>query len=352
VAVVGGGIAGTSVAAALMVRGIDLDLYEKTDLASGGSGNVRGLFNPRFTAQLGNESDFYSSAFANAVRTFEKIQADSDIGFSRCGSVHLVTDAAKDKRFSGFLQSWGWHEDHARYVSREEASAIAGGAVKHDGVFLPDAGLVAPFKVVGALAAHVNVIQKEILSLEELRDYDVVVLAGAADILKFPQAAFLPVSTVRGQVSIIETPAAFSALKTNLCYGGYASLPFDGQMVVGSTFQPWIDDLVIRDEDHIDVLQKLSDVVDGFDGIATVTGARAAFRCASKDRVPVIGEIDSNLYVSVAHGSHGLITSLLGAEMIAAQMTGEISPVPQNVVRYVSPDRFRTLQASRRTSSR
>lgn len=352
VAVIGGGIAGTSITDSLKTRGIEVDLYEKTGLASGGSGNVRGLFNPRLTAQQGNESDFYSAAFALAVRAFEKLQSSYDIGYVRCGSLHLSTDETKEKRFTGFLNSWGWYKDHAYPVTREQAEDLSGVPVKYGGLYLSDAGVVSPFKVVEILAENVNVVAKEITSLDPLRgNYDAVVLAGAADVAKFSQTSDLPVSTVRGQVSLIETPDVFLKLKSNLCYGGYASLPFDGKMVVGSTFQPWLDDLALREEDHADVLRKLFDVVDGFDG-GSVIGGRAAFRCASKDRVPLIGEVEENLYISTAHGSHGLITSLLGAEVIAAQVTGEVCPVPQNVSRYFSPIRFKSLPENRRTSFR
>ena len=75
---------------------------------------------------------------------------------------------------------------------------------------------------------------------------------------------------------------------------------------------------------------------------AKIIGARVGFRCASKDRVPIIGRVPqaNNLYVSVAHGSHGLTCAVMGAEILAAQMTGEVQAVPRNVLSYVDPKRF------------
>ncbi|MDD3019412.1 MAG: bifunctional tRNA (5-methylaminomethyl-2-thiouridine)(34)-methyltransferase MnmD/FAD-dependent 5-carboxymethylaminomethyl-2-thiouridine(34) oxidoreductase MnmC [Alphaproteobacteria bacterium] len=347
VAVIGGGIAGVAAASSLHDRGIEVHVYEKNGLASGGSGNVRGLFNPRFTAQRGFESDFYSSAFMQALRVFQGLD---EVGFDPCGSLHLVGDDQKQKRFDGFLGNWDWHQDHARLVSREEAGLISGVPVKHDALYLPDAGMVSPYRVVAALAQKVSVVEEEVLALQQSdsqwlvngRIYDAVVLACAADVLKFSQTQWLPVHTVRGQVSVIQVPDSLGALACNLCYGGYASHPFEGKMVVGSTFQSWLDDLSIREEDHADVLSKLSSVVEGFDGAADICDARAAFRCSAKDRVPVIGALPEyhGLYVSVAHGSHGLTSSVLAAEIIAAQMMGESSPVPRNVLACVSAQRF------------
>ncbi len=358
VAVVGGGIAGVAAAAALSGRGINVDLFEKNELASGGSGNVRGLFNPRFTAQRGFESDFYSSAFMQALQVFKNLE---DVGYDPCGSLHLIGDEQKQKRFDGFLANWDWHQDHARFVDAEEAKDISGAAVHQGALYLPDAGMVSPYQVVHQLAKTANIIKQDVTELRQSgqqwmingRSYDAVILACAADILKFTQTAWLPVHTVRGQVSIIAVPDNLGGLKSNLCYGGYASRPFDGKMVVGSTFQSWLDDLSIRAEDHRDVLAKLAAVVDGFDdGTAQICDARAAFRCSAKDRVPVIGSVPDcdGIYVSVAHGSHGLTSSVLAAEMIAAQMMGEISPVPRHVVLSVSAQRF-IDRALRRQSS-
>ncbi|MDY0029391.1 MAG: FAD-dependent 5-carboxymethylaminomethyl-2-thiouridine(34) oxidoreductase MnmC [Pseudobdellovibrionaceae bacterium] len=351
VAVIGGGIAGSSVAYVLQRRGITVDLFEPIGLASGASGNERGLFNPRFTVQRGNESDFYSSAFQQSLRIFETLNADHHIGYERSGSLHLVHDDAKMKRMAGFLSTWGWNEDHARLLDQEKAEEVCGAPVRSGGIFLPDAGLVSPYRVVQALAQDVTVIDEKVLSLERKasswlvngRGYDAVILCCAVHVIGFEELNWLPVSAVRGQITVIEAVGTCRALKTNLCYGGYASKPFDGKMVVGSTFQPWLHEADVRDEDHADVLDKLSHVVDGFNPMeARIVGARVGFRCASKDRVAVIGRVPqaNGLYVSVAHGSHGLTSAVLAAEMIAAQMTGEVQPVPRNVYRYVDAHRF------------
>ena len=350
VAVIGGGIAGASLCSALARRGVLVDLYEKHELASGGSGNLRGLFNPRFTARLGDEADFYSSAFRHGLCEFSDLQTRHDVGLLPCGSLHIILDEDKLKRSEGFIQNWGWHKDHARIVDRDEAREISGVPLSYGALFLPDAGMISPKLVVEALAQSANIIMEEVGSLSKQghvwivnnREYDAVVLAGAHDVLKFPHVSWLPIHTVRGQVSLMDPPEIFSGLKTNLCHGGYASHPFDGTMVVGSTFKPWLDHLDVTEEDHVEVLQKLAVVVDGYDGVSLVKGGRAAFRCAANDRVPVIGRVPDwdGLYLSVAHGSHGLSTATLGAEIIVAQMAGESPPVPRNVLKFLSAQRF------------
>ncbi len=354
VAVIGGGIAGASLVAALTQRGATVDLYDERGLASGASGNIRGLFNPRISAQRDAEADFYSSGFAYSYRMFHELACGGlDIGFEDCGALHFVTDEQKAQRYARFVENWGWPADDASLVSRDEARTISGVPVRHDALYLPHSGMVSPVLVVPALAEAARQIYTE--RVNELqrssngwvvngRSYSHVVLASAHDVTRFPEAAFLPLQKVRGQVSIVDTPLGLSALQTNLCYGGYASHPFGGKMVVGSTFQHWLDTPDLRDEDHHYVLEKLAECVEGVSiDAVNVTGGRVGFRCAAKDRRPVVGALDTEkgLYISAAHGSHGLVSAPVAAEYIAAQIYGDILPAPRSVITLLAPDRFK-----------
>jgi tRNA 5-methylaminomethyl-2-thiouridine biosynthesis bifunctional protein len=347
VAIIGGGLAGTAMAHALRQRRISCDIFEKDHLAAGASGNARGLFNPRFAQNLGAESDFYGAAYALAVGTFKTL---ADIGYHECGSVHLATDADKLKRFKGLLENWGWHEDHVQFLNPETASKVAGISLKQDALYLPQSGSVDPSKVCKALAAETPVIPERVSMFERSADvwhvngriYDAIVIANGAECLTYEQASSLPLHTVRGQISYAAATDKTSSLKTNLCYGGYVSAPVEGRHAVGSTFQPWLTDTDVKDEDHQQIMSQLSIAVPALDGQLSVDAGRAALRTASKDRVPVIGclEGQAGLYISTAHGSHGLLSSLLAAEMIAAEINGEPPVLPQSVLRHVSPSRF------------
>lgn len=347
VAVIGGGLAGTAMAYALKQRQISCDIFEKEHLAAGASGNTRGLFNPRFTQQLGVESDFYGSAYALAIGTFKSLP---DMGYHDCGSLHLVTDEDKLKRFKGLLENWGWHSDHVQFLDEKAASAVAGISLSQDALYLPDSGSVDPSKVCKALASNNPVIVESVTTVDRAgeawlingRTYDAVVIANGIDCLSYSQPADLPLHTVRGQISYADETKATLALKTNLCYGGYISASVNGQHAVGSTFQPWLADKDVKDEDHQQIIGQLERTIPALTGKIQVKGGRAALRTASKDRVPVIGRIgdDAGLYISTAHGSHGLLSSLLAAEIIAADINAEPPVLPQSVLRHVSPARF------------
>ncbi len=347
VGIIGGGLAGTAMAHALKVRGITAEIFEKDHVGAGASGNALGLFNPRFSAQRGPESDFYGSAYALAERTFKSLP---NIGYHPCGSLHLVTDEDKRKRFTGLIENWGWHSEHAKVISSDEATQIAGIHLEQDALHLPESGSVSPALVCEALAQGTPLHSESVETITASdagwllngRRYDAVVIASGADCLRYEQVADLPLHTVRGQITYAKATELSGTLKTNLCFGGYCSTSVQHEHAIGSTFQPWLTETIIREEDHVQILSQLETAVPALRGQFVPAGGRAALRTASKDRVPVIGAVSGfdTLYISSAHGSHGLLSSLLAAEVIAADMTGETPVLPQSALRHVSPVRF------------
>ena len=350
IAVIGGGIAGTALAYTLSLRGCDVTLFEKNGLASGGSGNQRGLCNPRISAGKGSEADFYSPAFNLAHRIFADISKEHDIGFKACGSLHMISDDNKDKRYHGFKKNWGWHDEHARIISAAESSDVAGINILQPSFYFEGAGMVSPQKATEYFAQSAKIILREITKIEEAgsiwridgEEFECVILAGSFDVLKFPYTRTLPIEKVRGQVTRIKTNPLYDQLRTNLCYGGYASVAENGEAILGSTFQTWIDDPTLRPEDDIDNIDKLKLVTPHLVDGLTVIGGRASFRSAAKDRAPVIGSIHGveNLYTSTAHGSHGILSSIMGAEFLTSKIMGDAHILPKSVERFLSPSRF------------
>jgi len=338
VAIIGGGLAGTSCAYVLGKQGYAVTLFEKgRSLASGASGNAMGLYNPRFTAQRGAESDFYAGAFALAVRTLEEITQQHDIAFHKCGALHLVNSPEKEKRFRMLCGNWGWHEDHLRYLAPQEVSAQAGIVLDQDALFLPDSGQVSPRALCEAYAADADVRFEAAENID--RQFDAVIVANGVAAKDFPALSWLPLHTVRGQISAAAASAQSEKLACNICYGGYIGAPCHGMHMVGSTFQKWLSDTDVKDEDHRDNLEKLAAAVPAL-GQLQVTGGRAALRTTSPDHFPVIGAAGDNLYVSTAHGSHGILSTLAGAHLIADMMAERPYSLPRRSAAQLDGARF------------
>lgn len=337
VAILGGGLAGTACAAALRLRNIDHVIFEVADhLASGASGNPAGIFNPRFSAERNAQSDFYSSAFANAARVLR-----AHPSLKQCGSLHLVSDEDKARRFQSCLNNWGWHSDHMQFLDQDAVSAVAGIALDTEALYLPDSGQVSPRDLCRDWAGDSECRFSTTFDSGHQGDFDAIIYANGAGVKGLDALSWLPVETVRGQIITARATPASAQLKANLCYGGYIGAAMAGQHVVGSSFQKWLSDTEIRAEDTADILDKLHNVAPDV-ALRDVTGARAALRCASQDRFPVIGAVPDfpNAYLSTAHGSHGIISALTGANLLADLLDSSPLSLPEDSVSALSPQRF------------
>lgn len=345
IVIIGGGLAGCALAYVLKGRGAEPVIVEAADqLAAGASGNKIGLYNPRFTADLTQQGAFYSDAFFRALAVFEALE---DIDWVPCGVLHLITEEKKARRFSKTCESWMWGAEDMRLVNAAEASAIAGIEILYDALYLPRSGSVCPEKLCRAyadgVAVHLNV---RVESLEQVKlDFgaDVVVVANGLGALGFEECAGVPLRAVRGQVSLVESAGVLADLSCHLCYGGYVSRAVEGMHVVGSTFQPWLDHANIIDADDVENFQKLREAVPCLRDVDfRLTGHRAAVRCSVKDHFPVIGALGAaaGFYISAGHGSHGILSSLAGADFLADLILGEETHLSQDHRALLSPGRF------------
>jgi tRNA 5-methylaminomethyl-2-thiouridine biosynthesis bifunctional protein len=152
----------------------------------------------------------------------------------------------------------------------------------------------------------------------------------------------LPLEPVRGQVTFAATSAASRALAANLCYGGYIGAARNGYHAIGATFQRGQDDTMARTEDDAANIAGLAALLPDLAQGLAVTSARAAVRCAARDRFPVAGAVEASrgLYVSTAHGSHGIVTTLAAADYITDLLTGSPWSLPMRAAGALSPARF------------
>ncbi|MFK7839840.1 MAG: FAD-dependent 5-carboxymethylaminomethyl-2-thiouridine(34) oxidoreductase MnmC [Bdellovibrionales bacterium] len=341
VAIVGGGLAGCAAAYVLAENGHEVVLYEAGDhLASEASGNSVGLYNPRFGAEWSPQSQYYAYAFESALEVFSQLD---DIDFDPCGALHLMHDEKKQRRFPKTVASWPWGEDMMRIVGPQEASEIARVEISHDCLFLPRSGSVNPRKLCYAYTRHPNVdvrLNVSILSVDDLKA-DAVVLAAGRAMQAFDCLRDLDLRAVRGQVSYIKSNALSEQIQCHLCYGGYASRAIEGRHVVGATFQRWLDHSERIEADNSDNLGKLYDHIPSFPKGLECVEDWVGVRCTSKDHFPVVGALEDGVYVTTAHGSHGVLSSLAAANVLVGMMTGQDQSFADEVIYALSPARLK-----------
>ena len=338
IAIVGGGMAGSALAYVLKNAGLDPVVYEAgPTLASGASGNETGLYNPRFSAQRTAESDYFSAAFARALHTFKNLD---DIDWDPCGALHLMNDEKKRKRFGQAAVNWAWDRDHMRVVGMDEASEIAGVDVHHEALYLPQSGSVSPKKLCEAYMRDIDFhVNKEIRSMDEL-GADIAVLANGPAVKDFYPD--LPMNAVRGQITKVRMSEYSRDLRCAVCYGGYFSRAKDGEHIVGSTFQRWLDHSEVLDADDEDNLKKLAEGIPGMEMGLQIVGRRASLRATARDFFPIVGRAPGagNVYISAAHGSHGILSTLMAAYLLTDMILDRPLCLGNHTVEALSPDRF------------
>lgn len=339
VAIIGGGLAGTSCAYVLKQYGYEPVIYEKEDkLASGASGNKVGFYNPRFTAQRDVTSEFFVPAFAQLIQ-LGRVEGNN-FDYDPCGALHLVNTPEKEKRFKSLQEKWMWHPDHIQRVGANKASEIAGLKLSQDCLYLPDSGSVSPEKLCHFYAQDIKVhLNHEVSDLNTIKE-DAVILANAHNANQFELIPEVSLDKIRGQITKVESDHGLENLKCNIHYGGYVSKSLDGKNMTGATFQKWSGQEDAIAEDDASNIETMAEALDLKDSDFKVTSSRASFRSSPNDRFPLSGHINDNIYVSSSFGSHGIVGTLMSAHYLADLLRNGPKCLPIKTSKALNPHRF------------
>ncbi|MBV7524184.1 tRNA 5-methylaminomethyl-2-thiouridine biosynthesis bifunctional protein MnmC [Pseudomonas fluorescens] len=385
--VIGAGLAGCASAASLAARGWQVTLLERHDaIAREASGNPQGVLYLKLSAHGTALSQMIVSGFGYTRRLLEHLQRGRD--WDDCGVLQLAFNAKEAERQVQLAAVFP--ADLLHLLDQPEAQAVAGIGLAHGGLFYPEGGWVHPPALCQWQAAHPQIqllTHHDALELRKvegrwqawdgerlLADAPVVVLAGAAEIQRFPESAELPLKRIRGQITrLVQTPQS-QALSTVVCAEGYVAPARLGEHTLGASFDFKSDDLTPTTAEHLGNLAMLEEISHDLverlqaDKLAPESlQGRAAFRCTSPDYLPIVGPLADTqaftqayaalgkdarqvpdvecpwldgLYVNSGHGSRGLITAPLSAELLAAWLDNEPLPLPRSVAEACHPNRF------------
>jgi tRNA 5-methylaminomethyl-2-thiouridine biosynthesis bifunctional protein len=171
----------------------------------------------------------------------------------------------------------------------------------------------------------------------EARQADVVVVCCAQSARDFVQFKHFSFTTVRGQISVLPETLASRSQAAVVCGDGYCAPSLNGVHVLGATHDFNDESVEVRASDHVENLAKLAEYAPalrlalGELDVEAITG-RAAVRCSVAGSMPLAGEVEPGLYCSLAHGTRGLLSAPLSAEVIAAKICGQLPPLPQSIL--------------------
>lgn len=363
VAIVGAGIAGASLAAALADAGLAPTLIDPQGIAGGASGNPAGITMPRLDLGDTASARFFRLAYLHALREIARRDTGPDRFYTACGVLLLAQDEKEQRRHEKILAAGllpqGWIEQ------------------RPNGLFFPQAGVIDPAAFCRRLAAGAELVSTAALAIDdhaegvsialangENRCFEAAIIANGAAALRFREARTLPLAAVMGQIDYWkDLPAPPHAV----AFGPYFAPAPKGGLVVGATYEP------LEAGKAPEVSRRATDenILAIRRGLAVHLKAdqslpRAAVRCQTPDRMPVVGALPDWDFYGAAYddlrsgrrqdyppgetaplrfilaglGSRGLVTAPYCAAILAAELTSAPSPAERDVAEALHPARF------------
>ena len=237
--VIGAGLAGSTCAAALARRGWSVTVIDAGNIAAAASGNSQGVLYTRLSHRRSDLNEFSLHSYDFAIRYYQALvdaaalRPDEDIQW--CGALHLMDDLNEAHALWQTIESL---PELVQIMDAETARQISGLDHCSGGLFFPTAGWVHPPAVCRALLSHSNIKVVSHCSISSLQRQDGTWLAGsdAGQIIarsevaiiatgvaseNWPQLEWLPLQSIRGQVSHIASHGELAQLRTVICHDGY-----------------------------------------------------------------------------------------------------------------------------------
>jgi tRNA 5-methylaminomethyl-2-thiouridine biosynthesis bifunctional protein len=257
--------------------------------------------------------------------------------------------------------------------------------MNNGGLFFPEAGWVSPQRLSQELIKHPLItIEKahieDLTEFKKINGYSHVVIACANQSQALLNNCYLPTKSIRGQLTYLNQSAVDTLqppikLKTVLCGKGYIAPAHQGKFCLGASYNIKDDETEMRLSDHQKNFHYLDDFGEEFQHLHNELKAQAAesfpgrtgFRCTTPDYLPMAGPLindqafdhdftairknlaryprqevkfHSGLYVNIGHGSRGLTSAPLCAELIAAYICEENFSIAKNHAEALLPSRF------------
>ena len=350
VAVIGAGIAGASVARALIAGGARVTVVEAERPGAGGSGFPAALVTPRLDAGDTLIAGFHAQALERA-RDLYRALPDAVIA----EGVLQLEQAPRDvTRFDKIAAQDLWPADAMTRLDVPAAASCLGDTVQNGGLMMAGALALRPAAVLEPwlasaerLTARVAVLQPQgqgwrLVDADgaTVIEADAVVLTAGWGSAKLTGdwAPELGLAPVAGQADWVEGPTT-----PPVAWGGYA-VPTGTGLLFGATHDRGRTDREPTVEASARNLATLAAALPALAARAEAAGptqTRVAVRATTPDRLPVAGPLAaSGLYALTGLGSRGFCVAPLLGEHLAARILSQPSPLPRTAQRRLSPTRF------------
>jgi tRNA 5-methylaminomethyl-2-thiouridine biosynthesis bifunctional protein len=388
VAILGAGIAGCTAAAALHKRGYKVTVIDRHRMAGQeASGNSQAIIYPKLSVRDQPLPRVNLAALMLASRYYKPFW---DAGYGeQCGVLVVPENAKVQQDFIAISERFSHQDSLVQMLDNAGLCALSDIKMSSElGLFFPQLGWLPPAQICQQLLQRdsIPLLSADIKQLKQsdgnwqlldeknqlVIEAETLVIANAYGCEQFEQTNFLPVTQLRGQISLLSTSEASNGLKTVICGEGYITPAQNGTHNCGATYNKGLFTTALREEDHCANIEQMSATDNGLgtalgpQNTASMDG-RANYRCTTKDYLPIVGPVpylpsfledygalrrdarklvptlgsyQPNLYVHCGMGSRGLCYAPLTAEILAADIAGEVPPLERELRLAMHPARF------------
>ncbi|MFT4861272.1 MAG: tRNA 5-methylaminomethyl-2-thiouridine biosynthesis bifunctional protein [Pseudohongiellaceae bacterium] len=383
--VIGAGLAGSSVANALALRGLQVTILDSNATpASGASGINQLALRPRLFKESSATAEFYLQAYLFAQDQYRAMQTKDSHFWQQCGVLQSINAQNKKHPLCAAQLALTYGSEIVQAVDSEQALALAGLRVVGDYIYFHKAGWIDPQALCAAYLAHPNITAHFGIQIDSIENSgsqwlskahgpgtvhrsDIVVLANGVHAKGFSQTHDLPLDAVRGQATYIAASPTSEPLATVVMAERSIFPSFNLSHTVAASYRRE-SSLAHSLEDDLDNLAGKRHLFgENLDIDNKVLGSKVALRCNSRDFLPIVGMIadtektqvafaglkrnaravvtgdgyyHQGLYITAGHGSNGAATCPLAAEHIASLVSGQASALNAQMIAALSPARF------------
>ena len=380
-AIVGGGIAGLTLAYALVQRGWSVTIIDKHGTKQNeATSNPAPIVYPRLSINNDVDTEFFTAAYCYALHVLKSLQAKSQRQFWFDEGLLQLMDG---KRIKQIIDKFKFNSDFIS-ITDGAVDQIITEQDEQTVVEYNSAGVVLPDVLCEVLKSEcgdkLKFIEAEVREIEYdgkqwlcsgdsrlIKEAECLIIASGAQINDLSPVIKFPVEAIRGQVMVLNENRASHQIKKTLNADVHITPAIDGKHYLGASYTRDCKNLDVCEADNRKLLKSLDKLYPGVFTEADHFETWVGFRTVSKDRVPIVGAVAdasffkkeyadishghtvksyksashlNGLYVSAAHGSRGFTSSFISAEIIASQITGEPLPVNKKVLDYLNPSRF------------
>jgi len=388
--IIGAGVAGLSLAYALVQRGWAVTILDKHgDSEKEASSNPAPIVYPRLSINNDVDTEFFTAAYCYALYVFKSLQIKSQRRFWFDDGLLQLMD---EKRIIQIINKFQFNSDFISIVDGPIDCTVVAKKAGQVTVNYASAGVVLPAILCDVLKNEcgnkLNIVDAEITGINYdgrswqclrdsklIKEAEVLVIANGTGVNNLGLSLKFPVEAIRGQVVELSENQASRQIKKTINADVHITPKINGKHYLGATYARNNAKLDVSQKENRELLSSLNkiypDVFKEDDYCETWVG----FRAMSKDRVPIVGAVPdeyffnkeyadirhgsttktyspasylNGLYVSAAHGSRGFTSSFISAEIIASQIMGEPFPVNKKILDYLSPSRFIVNNLKRR----